>query len=37
MLDLLQRLRAHRFPVSGAALARELGVSLRTVYRDIGA
>ncbi|QDQ26906.1 YafY family transcriptional regulator [Chitinimonas arctica] len=35
LLDLLQLLRRHRFPVSGAALAAELGVSLRTVYRDI--
>jgi predicted DNA-binding transcriptional regulator YafY len=37
LLDLLQRLRSHRFPVSGATLARELNVSLRTLYRDIGA
>lgn len=35
LLDLIQLLRRHRFPVSGAALAEELGVSLRTVYRDI--
>src|SRR5215475_7843814 len=35
LLDLIQVLRRHRFPVSGAALARELGVSLRTLYRDI--
>ena len=35
LLDLLQRLRRHRFPVSGAALAGELGISLRTLYRDI--
>lgn len=35
LLDLLQRLRNHRFPVSGATLASELDVSLRTVYRDI--
>ena len=35
LLDLLQRLRSHRFPVSGAKLAGELGVSLRTLYRDI--
>jgi predicted DNA-binding transcriptional regulator YafY len=35
LLDLIQLLRRHRFPVSGAALARELGVSLRTIYRDI--
>lgn len=35
LLSLLQVLRRHRQPVSGAALARELGVSLRTLYRDI--
>jgi predicted DNA-binding transcriptional regulator YafY len=37
LLDLIQLLRQHRFPVSGAALAQELGVSLRTLYRDIAA
>lgn len=37
LLDLLQRLRSHRFPVSGATLATELRISLRTVYRDIAA
>lgn len=35
LLSLLQVLRRHRQPVSGAVLARELGVSLRTLYRDI--
>lgn len=35
LLDLIQLLRRYRYPVSGDALARELGVSLRTVYRDI--
>ena len=35
LLDLIQVLRRHRRPVSGQALANELGVSLRTVYRDI--
>ena len=35
LLDLIQMLRRHRRPVSGAALAEELGVSLRTIYRDI--
>jgi predicted DNA-binding transcriptional regulator YafY len=35
LLDLIQILRRHRQPVSGKALADELGVSLRTVYRDI--
>lgn len=35
LLALLQCLRRYTYPVSGAALAAELGVSLRTVYRDI--
>lgn len=35
LLDLIQVLRRHRHPVSGAALAEATGVSLRTVYRDI--
>ncbi len=35
LLSLLQLLRRHRRPVSGAALAEELGISLRTLYRDI--
>jgi predicted DNA-binding transcriptional regulator YafY len=35
LLTLLQTLRRHRRPVSGAALAAETGVSLRTLYRDI--
>lgn len=35
LLDLIQVLRQHRRPVAGAVLAEELGVSLRTVYRDI--
>lgn len=35
LLDLIQLLRRHRRPVAGAALAEELGVSLRTLYRDI--
>ena len=35
LLELIQALRRHRQPVSGAALAEELGVSLRTIYRDI--
>jgi predicted DNA-binding transcriptional regulator YafY len=35
LLDLIQILRRHRRPVSGAELARELAISLRTVYRDI--
>lgn len=35
LLHLMQVLRRHRFPVSGASLAAELGISLRTLYRDI--
>jgi predicted DNA-binding transcriptional regulator YafY len=35
LLDLIQILRRHRQPVSGAGLAQELGISLRTLYRDI--
>jgi predicted DNA-binding transcriptional regulator YafY len=35
LLDLLQILRRHRSPVSGQDLAQELGVSIRTLYRDI--
>jgi predicted DNA-binding transcriptional regulator YafY len=35
LLQLMQVLRRHRHPVSGAALALETGVSLRTLYRDI--
>jgi len=35
LLDLIQLLRRHRRPVRGSELAAELGVSLRTVYRDI--
>ncbi|MBI3285164.1 MAG: YafY family transcriptional regulator [Burkholderiales bacterium] len=35
LLQLMQILRRHRYPVSGAALAQELGISLRSLYRDI--
>lgn len=35
MFELLGLLRVHRRPVSAAALASELGVSQRSVYRDI--
>jgi predicted DNA-binding transcriptional regulator YafY len=35
LLDLLQLLRSYRFPVAGQTLAQELGISLRTLYRDI--
>ncbi len=37
LLALLQVLRRHRRPVSGRRLAEEVGVSLRTRYRDIAA
>jgi predicted DNA-binding transcriptional regulator YafY len=36
LLRLVQILRRHRAPVTAAALAEELGVSLRSIYRDIG-
>jgi len=35
LLDLLQRLRTYRYAVTADALAKDLGVSVRTVYRDI--
>ena len=35
LLDLLQQLRRHRHAVSGAQLATDLGISLRTLYRDV--
>ncbi|AQZ94949.1 helix-turn-helix transcriptional regulator [Halopseudomonas phragmitis] len=35
LFELMQLLRRHRRPVSGQALASELQVSLRTLYRDI--
>lgn len=35
LLDLVQSLRGRRAPVTGAALADQLGVSLRTLYRDV--
>lgn len=35
LLDLVQALRRRRTPVAGAVLAAELGVSLRTLYRDV--
>ena len=37
LLELLQAFRRYKRPVSGATLAEELGVSLRTIYRDIEA
>lgn len=35
LLDLIQALRRRRTPATGATLAAELGVSLRTLYRDV--
>src|SRR5438105_14160976 len=35
LLELLQILRRHRAPVSGATLAADLDISIRTLYRDI--
>ncbi|GAN68804.1 helix-turn-helix transcriptional regulator [Acetobacter orleanensis] len=35
LFDLLHALRAHRRPVSGKTLADAIGVSIRTLYRDI--
>lgn len=35
LLDLLHALRRHRRPVTGRVLAEEIGVSIRTLYRDI--
>ncbi len=37
LLSLIQEMRSYRRPVTGAHLAEKLGVSLRTLYRDIGA
>jgi len=37
LFDLLQALRRHRRAVSSNTLAEELGVSKRTIYRDIDA
>ncbi len=35
LLQLIQILRRYRYPVSGAHLASDLGISVRTLYRDI--
>lgn len=35
LLRLIELLRQYRYPVSGQTLADKLGISLRTVYRDI--
>lgn len=37
LFHLLQILRRYRYPLSGQFLANELGVSTRTIYRDIAA
>jgi len=37
LLELMEALRRRRRPVSGATLAQELSVSLRTLYRDVAA
>ncbi len=36
LLNLVQILRRHRRPVTAAAMAEELVVSVRTIYRDVG-
>lgn len=35
LLALMQALRRHRLPIPGKVLADEMGISLRTLYRDI--
>ncbi|MGB8664083.1 MAG: YafY family protein [Serratia inhibens] len=35
LLALMQILRRHRYPVAGHALAQEMNISMRTLYRDI--
>ncbi|EGT5759736.1 HTH domain-containing protein, partial [Cronobacter dublinensis subsp. dublinensis] len=35
LLALLQLLRSYRYPVAAATLAERLGVSVRSIYRDI--
>ncbi|TFF27328.1 YafY family transcriptional regulator [Jiella endophytica] len=35
LLQLIEILRAHRRPVAGTVLAAELGISLRSLYRDV--
>lgn len=35
LLALLQLLRGHRYAITGSELASQLGISLRTLYRDI--
>ena len=35
LLALLQLLRGHRYAITGSELASQLGISLRTLYRDL--
>lgn len=35
LLQLMQLLREYRYPVKGSVLAQQLGISVRTLYRDI--
>ena len=35
LIALIDLLRRHRYPVTGKNLAETLGISLRTLYRDI--
>jgi predicted DNA-binding transcriptional regulator YafY len=35
LLNMIEEFRRHRYPVSGKILAQTLGVSIRTLYRDI--
>jgi predicted DNA-binding transcriptional regulator YafY len=35
LLDLIQLLRTYRRPVSGSTLAQRMGISIRTLYRDV--
>lgn len=35
LFDLMQILRRHRYPAAGHALAQEMNISMRTLYRDI--
>lgn len=35
LLALMQELRRHRYPVAAATLAHSLGISVRTLYRDV--
>ncbi|WAH61563.1 HTH domain-containing protein (plasmid) [Pseudomonas silvicola] len=35
LMELVQLLRCHRYPVTAQHLAEQLSISVRTVYRDI--